>query len=285
MALKYNSENSATVLWPYAFAPNGKLPIDNRSVVDSVDDLNISTTFSKKSYVGMLVYVIQANSYYVLTSENTETGTWTQLPTLDNLDSLSKAFTFQGVAQAIDPDNCTLTLTGAKSASGEFYKVIKSLTDIEGDLYYGWGTSTEIEFWTRGQLENGVMSYTKTDYNVEYFQFDGEVYYDGEEGSPDGTKLKCMSVSGDVLWVDSDKNIYVLSTDTTSIASAEWKQGDAYTFKENARVTGVTGTATLEQAADHNKGHVYQLGEEEYASNGTIWVKLGSPKEDWIVIK
>jgi hypothetical protein len=37
-------------------------------------------------------------------------------------------------------------------------------------------------------------------------------------------------------------------------------------------------------AAAGNTGHVYQIIEDEYASNGTIWVKLGAPTENWIVL-
>ena len=37
-------------------------------------------------------------------------------------------------------------------------------------------------------------------------------------------------------------------------------------------------------AAPANAGHVYQIQENEYASNGSIWVKLGSPVEDWIIL-
>jgi hypothetical protein len=37
-------------------------------------------------------------------------------------------------------------------------------------------------------------------------------------------------------------------------------------------------------AAAGNTGHVYQIIENEYASNGTIWVKLGAPTENWIVL-
>ena len=37
-------------------------------------------------------------------------------------------------------------------------------------------------------------------------------------------------------------------------------------------------------AAPENAGNVYQIQENEYASNGSIWVKLGSPVEDWIIL-
>lgn len=37
-------------------------------------------------------------------------------------------------------------------------------------------------------------------------------------------------------------------------------------------------------AVPENAGHVYQIQENEYASNGSIWVKLGSPVEDWVIL-
>ena len=53
-----------------------------------------------------------------------------------------------------------------------------------------------------------------------------------------------------------------------------------YTVKINNSVNAVTSVT----ASSENNGHVYQLGEEEYASNGHMWVQLGSPKTDWIVL-
>lgn len=53
-----------------------------------------------------------------------------------------------------------------------------------------------------------------------------------------------------------------------------------YTVKINTSVNAVTSVT----ASSANNGHVYQIGEEEYASNGNMWVQLGSPKTDWIVL-
>lgn len=53
-----------------------------------------------------------------------------------------------------------------------------------------------------------------------------------------------------------------------------------YTVKIDDSVNAVTSVT----ASSENNGHVYQLGEEEYASNGNMWVQLGSPKTDWIVL-
>lgn len=53
-----------------------------------------------------------------------------------------------------------------------------------------------------------------------------------------------------------------------------------YTVKINNSANAVTSVT----ASPENNGHVYQIGEEEYASNGNMWVQLGSPKTDWIVL-
>lgn len=50
-----------------------------------------------------------------------------------------------------------------------------------------------------------------------------------------------------------------------------------YVVNINSQMESIT-------ASSENNGHVYQLGEEEYASNGHMWVQLGSPKTDWIVL-
>ena len=46
----------------------------------------------------------------------------------------------------------------------------------------------------------------------------------------------------------------------------------------------ITSDISTIDANSENNGHVYQLGEEEYASNGNMWIQLGSPKTDWIVL-
>ena len=50
-----------------------------------------------------------------------------------------------------------------------------------------------------------------------------------------------------------------------------------YVVNINSQMESIT-------ASSENNGHVYQIGEEEYASNGNMWVQLGSPKTDWIVL-
>ena len=59
---------------------------------------------------------------------------------------------------------------------------------------------------------------------------------------------------------------------------------NAYTFTESIYPVSITHSHTVIPASSDNSGHVYQIGENEYASNGQIWVKLGSPVEDWIIL-
>lgn len=54
--------------------------------------------------------------------------------------------------------------------------------------------------------------------------------------------------------------------------------------KYTVKINNSANTVTSVTASTENNGHVYQLGEEEYASNGNMWVQLGSPKTDWIVL-
>lgn len=55
-------------------------PLDNREVVDSVDDLTSSDTFGNYAFVGMLVYVVATKEHYVLTAEdNTNSSNWKKI--------------------------------------------------------------------------------------------------------------------------------------------------------------------------------------------------------------
>lgn len=290
MGLIYSNDADGRITWPSLLVPTGRQPLDNRTVVQSESDLQVSTTFKNKAYVGMLVYVTQTNSFWVLKDE--ANNTWTQLPTLDNLDSLSKAFQFKGVASAIDSDNCTLTIGSALDSNDKAMTVIKQVTDVEGDLYYGWSSDTTIQYWTRGKLENGVTTYTLTEKtDVASFVYNNATYYYSQESrTVDGTTFyEFLSVDGDAYWTTTttngqNQNIYAAPAGI-QVATVTIKTTDhVYWAVESDSVSGITGTSETETASDSNIGWVYQLGENEYASNGKIWVQLGNPREDWIII-
>jgi hypothetical protein len=96
------------------------------------------------------------------------------------------------------------------------------------------------------------------------------------------------NVSGKVVYCDNPSAVYSQdnAVDDYLLGAAELVTYEAYDFvplPDAEKYTVTTGSnATI--AAVGNAGHVYQIGENEYASNGQIWVKLGSPVEDWIII-
>lgn len=58
---------------------NTSAPLDNREVVDTVDDLT-SDIFGNYAYVGLLVYVVDTAEHYVLTAlPNNITTNWKKI--------------------------------------------------------------------------------------------------------------------------------------------------------------------------------------------------------------
>lgn len=230
---------------------------------------------------------------------------WTKIPSQTDLETNKKdLFSFQGVASAIDADHCTLTIGPASRGTttpGYSFSVSDYKVDIEGDTYFYWSSTAKgapTGVWTRGDFANGTKTYTKSQFTANIFVYGGETYYETGETAivQNVERTKYLTLDGDILWVDTDNYIYETSASTTKV------QTDAVTLDSDSEVvfftedkttlsdvlnSGKAEKATNGNGSDikSNKGHVYQLGEEEYASNGTIWVQLGSPKEDWIVIK
>lgn len=62
MAKKLNGDISC----PTMFKPTGGNPLDDRAIVEIVDDLHDKTTFGKTSYKGMMVVVEENSNIYVL---------------------------------------------------------------------------------------------------------------------------------------------------------------------------------------------------------------------------
>lgn len=238
-------------------------------------------------------------------AQNAIDNYWTKIPSQTDLETNKKdLFSFQGVASAIDADHCTLTIGPASrgtTTSGYSFSVSDYKVDIEGDTYFYWSSTAKgapTGVWTRGDFANGTKTYTKSQFTANIFVYGGETYYETGETAivQNVERTKYLTLDGDILWVDTDNYIYETSASTTKV------QTDAVTLDRDSEVvfftedkttlsdvlnSGKAEKATNGNGSDikSNKGHVYQLGEEEYASNGTIWVQLGSPKEDWIVIK
>lgn len=58
---------------------NTSAPLDNRQVVDNVNDLT-SDIFGNYAFVGMLVYVVATEEHYVLTNTpNTNSSNWKKI--------------------------------------------------------------------------------------------------------------------------------------------------------------------------------------------------------------
>lgn len=185
------------------------------------------------------------------------------------------------------------------------------------DIMYAWGTAqtsnlffTEQPYTTKnaGQKQYVIdRGHTSKFINVfdTLYIFDRleTVSYDvpsGGEGSPT-TATRQYEVwkdpddGGGTLYSVSDNkgtlNIYTVPPDSSTLPDALATEiisigFNYYTFKEKLPKYPITIFNTMQSiaASSENNGHVYQIGEEEYASNGNIWVQLGSPKTDWIVL-
>ena len=271
------------------FVPTGAQPLDNRTVVEDDTDLDISTTFVNRYYIGMLVYVTNKASYYVLTDDKgSKKGVWTQIPTLTNLDSLSKAFHFKGTASDIDSDNCTITI-GTYTIYGTAAKNTSTAIDIFGDYYYQWtcGSNT---LWVRGpKLYTGQTTYSgsKADNVTVYVYNDSKYYPTGDYVDSENTIQIYINVDGDYIYV-KDNITYLDQTCSTTITTTSEPNQHVWMFTEaTATVPTVAKSVAdggLITASEINTGHVYQIGENEYASNGKLWVQLGSPKDNWIIL-
>ena len=301
------TKNSAALAVGYNInTPN---PIDARTVVDNKQDLIDAKSWGTdyNQYKGLITYVKDDNAFYALTGDtklsliqfanassdekNTAYNQWTKISTADDLKNLGGVFQFQGVASAIDADHCTLTI-GTPTFNNIIYKVWTYRVDVEGDTYMFWAdasakTQPSTGYWLRDPFQNGSMTYTLSSTKANILIYNQENYY--ETSTVVNNRTQYLSLDGKDIWVN-ETDVYETSDSTTKLTTTPTPAGahDVYFFTESTKLKDVTqasGPGNAVQALPSNKGHVYQLGEEEYASNGTIWVQLGSPKEDWIVIK
>lgn len=286
MGLKYGTDESGSVLWPLVFRPNGRQPVDSRTVVEAESDLDITTTFANNHYLGMQVYVEENKTLYILT-ETTGKGVWTKLPSQKDLTDALNAnvkslFAFKGVASAIDADRCIITVGYATGKDNKQYTIKKQAYDIAKETMYGWqAEGSDAVYWTHESTGTLSPVYTTTG-DAAYITrliYQNEVYYYRSENEYE-------SLDGDVLYVkdnkyfsDSEHQIEVTGVTTDTYHGYKFVEDTAF------KLTLTTSEEGGIPAGPDNIGWVYQIGEEEYASNGSIWVQLGSPKENWIVIK
>lgn len=290
---------------------------------DLIDASSWGTDYNQ--YKGLITYVKDESAFYALTGDTTQSliqfakadedakktayTQWTKISTENDLKNLGGVFKFQGVASAIDADHCTLTVEAATKRENNItttdkegkqttgiqtvsYNVTDYKVDVEGDTYFLW-TSTAtgaLRYWTRGDFANGTKFYNVSKDKAETFTYKTETYY--QTGETSNSRTKYLTLDGDVLWVEpiaDTKTGYIYATSASNTKVQEGTvtltpDRELYLFTEADTFTTVVKSGASRPASGHS-GEVYQLGDEEYASNGTIWVQLGSPKEDWIVIK
>ena len=240
------------------------------------------------------------------------------------ITSLGPVFKFKGAASAIDPDHTTLTIgsgtigipASSESVSGSVGTLISYGTALEKNLdsvMYAWGTREYPNLFFTKKLyttKNAEQDQYRKDENTEILQyinvFDTLYFYkeDQSVNMETGTRTykvwEALDNGGTLYSLPSEKvnetlDVYTVTSTAelptalkTGVSVSTYKyyqfteiaDASKYTVKINNSVNAVTSVT----ASSENNGHVYQLGEEEYASNGNMWVQLGSPKTDWIVL-
>lgn len=277
------------------FKIDGKGPIDVRFVVGDKSSLTDGTFTYENSYNMLMVGVEADKGIYVLTNASapTQPNSWQKLASASDLSGLSGVFTFKGVAETINQDQSILTTkslvtqeitdeNGKVTTPSEPLYCVTSAYEFDMDVYYGWGTSLyDIRFWTdTTTVTSGTSQYDKGEQlSVTAYEFNNKLYY------PTETKDKYESVDGEVVYI-KENQVYQTADSQTSLGHASEVSYKGYAFKEKTSKIALKAGTNSESipASPDNSGHVYQIGENEYASNGQIWVKLGSPVEDWIIL-
>lgn len=286
-----------TTEWPSILGVKTNAPLDTRQVVQTVADLTSAFT-DTTVYNTMVVGVEADSSIYVLTNKNNwkTTSAWKKLASSDSVEGLSGVFTFKGVAESINEAQTILTLSSATATKGSNTYTVKCQTigyEYDMDIYYGWGEAAgSILFWT----DTPTLTSTSTQYGatlqttVKKLILNGEDYYIADSTVPTGDGLsQWENISGKVVYCnETTSKVYSEDQEDADyeLGVAEIVTYEAYDFallSASDKYT-VSSVASATVAAEGNAGHVYQIIENEYASNGTIWVKLGAPIEDWIVL-
>ena len=229
---------------------------------------------------------------------------WKKAASSSDVSSLAGVFQFKGVAEAINPDQSILTtrLITTKEITDEQGKVtipseslycVNTAYEFDMDVYYGWGTSLEdIRFWTdTTTVNNNTLQYDKGgEINVTAYEFNGTLYYpiDSTVAPTAGDPvIPYENVDGKIIYISENDEVYdnaLTSGGPIGEAIPVTYTGYDFTVKTSPIALNETTSAETIPASSDNSGHVYQIGENEYASNGQIWVKLGSPVEDWIIL-
>lgn len=229
------------------------------------------------------------------TAQDTTIAKYWKKVSSSGLENISGVFQFKGVAESINQAQTIITLNTATVSKGDkTYTTACQTTGYEYDMdiYYGWGEDpSSILFWTdTPALTESSVQYTATiQSSVKKLVLNGEDYYpvDGTEPAVDGM-ARWENVAGKVVYCDDPSSVYSKDNSDADnlLGAAELVTYAALDFVPlpDADKYTVSKAASATVAAEGTTGHVYQIGENEYASNGTIWVKLGSPVEDWIIL-
>lgn len=298
--LKYTGANIAT-----SYYPSGQAPLDVRSIVDSFSNIQNSlnafktSTGDDTSYIGMMVTAYDSGNVYVLTSKNPIT--WKEIGT--DLSKLSGVFQFKGIAEAVSPDLSYIVVCEPTIYEDDINSQpvlpIGTAVDLGGDVYYGWHAGNTY-LWTESTiLDSNIITYDRSQEftTVSGVMWEDSMYYPESEvqGIADqGIVLVNQygnKIVVDNLAYDNADTISVYSYDENGmyntnsyLGSGRFFTYNAYEFTINQNPQIINHKHTVITASSDNSGHVYQIGENEYASNGQIWVKLGSPVEDWIIL-
>lgn len=291
-----------TTEWPSILGVKTNAPLDTRQVVQTVSDLTSAFT-DTTVYNTMVVGVESESSVYVLTNKNNwkTASAWKKLASDSDVSSLAGVFQFKGVAEAVSPDlNYIVT---CQEYEGDTLSPIGTAVDLEGDVYYGWQIGGQ-QIWTDSLLLNSASTqYTRGgETAVKCVVYNDVYYFITEQVTDDKTILESISghqikVSTTDLQTTDPAPVRINVYDGEIIGDGYIMEYIAYSFTPRLGMDTVSvyhahtiiyasdGTKVVDDTTiPDNSGHVYQIGENEYASNGQIWVKLGSPVEDWIIL-
>ena len=301
---------------------NTNAPLDDRTVVTTKASLIGKDTWIKAEYLfkGLITSVQETNELYMYignigttfpadfltdttttnpdVSDETIAKYWKKVSS-SGLENLSGVFQFKGIAEAVSPDlSYIVTCQGAEE---EALFPIGTAVDLERDLYYGWQIGS-YQIWTDSLFLNSASTqYTREDdeTTVRCVVYKGVYYFTTKQ--VDGDKTILEAVAGHQIKVyttdlQREAPSYIDVYDGELTGEGYIMEYTAYRFTaspdiivsvrhNHAIIYASDGTKVVDDVTiPDNSGHVYQIGENEYASNGQIWVKLGSPVEDWIIL-
>lgn len=239
------------------------------------------------------------------------------------VQDLGPVFIFKGVATGLTPDKRGVTVEDVSyTPSGEAsaHKVI-CLGYEHGfpEEYYAWGTvdasnNMTIEFYTDSSvITNSSSQYDKDGSDTSIYFVDDTIsgkryYFDGKADNLDASAqvgvdkklwaftdeddlshLYCVAVGqADAPTANAtDVSFYVINDTSDEVykhLNIDSFKSYEFSLKKNPGTIAVAQKAQVIYAENGNNGWVYQISDDEYASNGLIWVQLGSPDNEWVII-